>query len=265
MGIKKSLENPIKSDRRKLSELSIFISDIHLGSKFCNSKDLYEFLKTKSPNFLYIIGDLIDGWKWKARWYWSIYNWYVLAEFIRMQAQGTKVIYLTGNHDEFLRKIKRKHKRFHGIDIKDEVIHKTVDGRRILIIHGDKFDKITNNYKTRWISNLGDFLYDICCWGSSKIDILLEKLKFKQLSLSYIFKKKVKEFLVTLHKFEDKLSKYAIEKGCNGVICGHIHIPALVTLPNNIIYGNCGSWIKGEVSSAIIEYVDGKLELWIGK
>lgn len=245
---------------------SVFISDVHLGSQFANTKALIEFLtwlKEERPDRIYIVGDFIDGWKLKRNWLWTDDSNRIIRKLLGFVKRGTEVYYLAGNHDEFLRHfIEDFHELdFGGIHIREDFVHECVDGRRLLVVHGDSFDA-TIRYAmkyARWICYLGDVGYDLMIRVNSVVNWFRKHLGMSYWSLSKAIKHKVKQATSYIGGFETILADYAEEKKCEGVVCGHIHHPAIKKI-QNIDYYNCGDWV--ETCSAIIEYRDGRIELY---
>jgi UDP-2,3-diacylglucosamine pyrophosphatase LpxH len=244
---------------------SVFISDVHLGGRFANTGLLLEFLKEireKKPENLYLVGDFIDGWKLKRNWYWDNNATLVIRKILSFVKHGTKVYYVAGNHDEFLRTfISDFHLDLGNIYIADEFIHIAPDGSKNLVIHGDRFDtaiRFMMKY-AKWLCTLGDIGYGLLIRLNSAVNWFRRQFGFPYWSLSKAVKSSVKTAGNFVGGFETLLADYAKERECAGVICGHIHTPALKSL-NGINYYNCGDWV--ESCSAIMEYHDGKYELY---
>lgn len=244
---------------------SVFISDVHLGGRFANTGLLLEFLKDireKKPENLYLVGDFIDGWKLKRNWYWDNNATLVIRKILSFVKHGTKVYYVAGNHDEFLRTfISDFHLDLGNIYIADEFIHIAPDGSKNLVIHGDRFDtaiRFMMKY-AKWLCTLGDIGYGLLIRLNSAVNWCRRQFGFPYWSLSKAVKSSVKTAGNFVGGFETLLADYAKERECAGVICGHIHTPALKPL-NGINYYNCGDWV--ESCSAILEYQDGKYELY---
>jgi UDP-2,3-diacylglucosamine pyrophosphatase LpxH len=225
---------------------ALFISDVHLGSRGCNAAPLYEVLKQYNPTYLFIVGDFIDGWLLSKRFYWKPEFTRVIQRILKMASQGTQVIYVTGNHDEFLREYTPL--QLDNIHIVDEYIFKNY-----LITHGDKYDGII---QMKWLGVLGSYGYEIAIF----IDRTLKRLGYKK-SLSKLLKDKVKEAVKFVTNFERQLGYQAFERGCDGVICGHIHKPVynkLTIKDSPITYINCGDWIE---NNSYVHYGDGGFSL----
>lgn len=234
---------------------SIFISDLHLGSKYARVKDLIQFLKDNDCDTLYLIGDIIDGWELRRRWYWnSDYN-LLLQKLLRKSRKGMKIIYITGNHDEFLRDLGNS-LNFGNIEITNQIIHISPNGKKYLIIHGDIFDGILSSMP--FISHIGNFMYEVILKINSVFNKIRSWFGMEYWSLSHYLKVNTKEVVKHCFKFENALVEAAIHNNVDGVICGHIHYPCQKVI-NGIEYHNTGCWI--ELATSIVEYDDGRLEL----
>jgi UDP-2,3-diacylglucosamine pyrophosphatase LpxH len=208
---------------------ALFISDVHLGSKGSNADKLLETLKQYKPKYLFIVGDFIDGWLLKKRHYWTQDYTNVIRKILSYSKRGTKVIYITGNHDDFLRHYTPTDLGL-NILIVDEYIWKDY-----YITHGDLYDGVVN---LKWLAHLGSFGYELAIG----IDRLMKKLGYKK-SLSKWAKDSVKQAVKFITSFEDQLAYQAHKRNCKGVICGHIHKPEDKMI-DNIHYLNCGDWIE---------------------
>lgn len=235
---------------------SIFISDTHLGTKHSRVSDLIEFLKENESDFLYIVGDFIDGWALRKKWYWDEQHNLLIQKILRRTRKGCKVIYLSGNHDEFLRKFELTNQSFGGVEIVNDCVHTCVNGKRYLVIHGDKFDGILNNLS--FISKLGSRLYEYILNLNLLFNYWRRRLGMEYYSLSHKIKTNVKEALAYATKYEDALVMEAISHEVDGVICGHSHFPAQKSI-GGVEYHNCGCWV--EMATCIVEHFDGRMEL----
>jgi UDP-2,3-diacylglucosamine pyrophosphatase LpxH len=226
-----------------------------MGSKYSRIKELLDFLKDNECETLYLVGDIIDGWSLGRRWYWNDdYNLFI-QKLLRRSRKGTKIIYLPGNHDEFLRKFGDS-LNLGNIEIKNEVIHISPNGKKYLVIHGDVFDGILSSMK--FISYIGSFIYDVIIEMNSILNKIRSWFGKDYWSLSHYLKVNTKEAVKFCVKFEKALVTIAKSKGADGVICGHVHFPCQKTI-DGIEYHNTGCWI--ELATAIVEHYDGKLEL----
>lgn len=208
---------------------ALFISDVHLGSKGSNADDLLKMLKEYEPEYLFIVGDFIDGWLLKKRHYWTQDFTNVIRKILSYSKNGTKVVYVTGNHDDFLRHY-TPISFSENIQIVDEFIWNSY-----YIVHGDQFDGIV---KMKWLGVLGSWGYEAAIW----IDRILKRLGYKR-SLSKFLKKNVKDAIKFVTDFEKQAAYQAKIRNCHGVIVGHIHTPVDIHI-NDIHYLNCGDWIE---------------------
>lgn len=234
---------------------SIFISDVHLGTKHARVEKLIDFLKDNESDNLFLVGDIIDGWALRRKWLWDKNCNTLIQKILRKSRKGTRVVYLPGNHDEFLREFLSMGD-FGDIELKDEHIHETANGKTYLIIHGDKFDGMLNSWSI--ISKLGSWLYDVILDLNHWFNKLRRRLGLNYWSLSYFLKSNAKKAVEYCCKFEDALVFEAKRNGVDGVICGHIHNPSQKMM-DDIEYHNTGCWV--EMATAIVELEDGTLKL----
>jgi UDP-2,3-diacylglucosamine pyrophosphatase LpxH len=237
---------------------TLFLSDIHLGSKGCQADQLLDFLRYYDANIIYLVGDIVDGWQLKSGWYWPQSHNDVVQKLLRKARKGARMIYIPGNHDEFLRDYYGTH--FGGIEVVEDAIHVAADGTPYLVIHGDMFDIVIRH--ARWLALLGDKAYDFAIWINTYFNALRRALGFTYWSLSQWAKLKVKNAVNFIGAFESALAGEARRRGVKGVICGHIH-HAVVSRQGSFSYINCGDWI--ESCTAVIEHFDGSFELikWV--
>lgn len=233
---------------------TLFLSDIHLGTAGCQAGIVLEFLKRYDADTIYLVGDIVDGWRLRKGWYWPQAHNDVVQKLLRKVRKGTRLIYLPGNHDEFFRDYLGSN--FGGIEICDQHLHETADGRRFLVIHGDRFDVVVVN--ARWLAHLGDWAYDTAISVNTVVSYVRRKLGLPYWSLSAWAKLKVKRAVNYVGDFERYLSEEARKEGADGVICGHIHHAVMHDL-NGVRYINTGDWV--ESCTAVIEHRSGELEL----
>lgn len=233
---------------------TLFISDVHLGTRGCQAGPLLSFLKAHEAETIYLIGDIIDGWRLKATWHWPQLHNDVVQKVLRQARKGVRVIYVPGNHDEFLRDYVGSN--FGGVEIVEEAIHETADGRRILILHGDKFDDVVRNMK--WLAHLGDAAYDFAIFLNRHISWVRRRLGLPYWSFSAYAKQKVKRAVAFISAFEEAVAMDAARHRVDAVMCGHIHQPAMHQL-GALQYLNTGDWV--ESCTAIVETHEGVLEL----
>lgn len=235
---------------------TVFISDIHLGSKHSRASELLAYLKQVEPRSLYLVGDVIDGWKLKRRFHWQPVYDELLARILEMARHGTRVYYTPGNHDDFLRSwpMVEELQRRHVLEIRDSFVHETGVGERFLVVHGDRFDSIETGAK--WICNAADVAYNGLLAANSLLSRVMRWSDLRRYAFSRRIKQQTKRFVKFVSHYESKLMDFAEEQGCVGVICGHVHTPALYER-NGIAYCNTGDWIEN--CSALVEYEDGRL------
>lgn len=232
---------------------TLFISDVHLGCRYARVEPLLDLLNRHDPDYVYIVGDFIDGWRLRKRWHWEpIYN-AILSRLFEMSEAGSKIRYAPGNHDDFLRDF---HFNFGFVEISDEFIHACPRGRRFLVTHGDKFDQVET--KGKWLSVLGSFAYDSLCWLNQRVNDWRRYFKLRGLPLAAMVKKRVKAAVTFVSDFETNLVNHARDLNCQGVVCGHIHTPA-IDQRGDVMYCNTGDWIEN--ATALVEYEDGRLEI----
>jgi len=235
---------------------SIFVSDIHLGSKDSKAELLLNFLKHNTANTYYLIGDIIDLWKIKQnKWRWKKSHTDVIRKFLKISKQS-RVIFITGNHDEAIRPYISHGINFGKVEFVNKTDHVSVNGQRYLVIHGDLFDGITKI--APWLSFLGDKAYDLLLSLNSNYNWIRHKLGFGYWSFSKALKKKVKGAVDFIFKFEENITEYCNRKFYDGVICGHIHNAEIKTI-NGIEYLNSGDWV--ESCTALVEHFDGSFEI----
>lgn len=237
---------------------TICISDVHLGTKDCQADLLSNFLKHHTCENLFLIGDIIDGWKVQQnKWRWKQSHTNVIRRILGYSKRGVKVTYVTGNHDEFLRPFVRQFSLGNNIVICNYAEYRDTDGNMLLITHGDMFDGITR--LAPWLGFLGDKAYDFVLWINTKFNYLRHKMGFGYWSLSQYLKHKVKKSIDFVFKFEKTIADYCANRGYDGVICGHIHTPEIKHMPNGTLYMNDGDWV--ESCSALVEHYDGRWEI----
>jgi len=233
---------------------AVFISDIHLGTPGCQADALLEFLKRDTCDQLYLVGDIIDGWALRRRWYWPQAHNDVIQKLLRKARKGCQVIYVPGNHDEFARQFVNHH--FGGIEVLEEAVHLTVDGRKLWIVHGDYFDAVVRCAK--WLAYLGDHAYELALKLNRYLNRFRARLGLPYWSLSAYLKMRVKKALNYVTDFERAVAHEAQRRGFQGVVCGHIHHPEIRDI-DGVTYFNDGDWV--ESLSALVEHVDGRFEL----
>jgi UDP-2,3-diacylglucosamine pyrophosphatase LpxH len=247
------LDHPDADSKRKVS--AIFVSDLHLGTRSSQDQRFLDFLKAYDTSTLYLVGDLIDGWRLKrSGWFWPQGHNDVLQKLLRKARKGTKIVYIPGNHDEFLRNFLGL--KFGGVKIVDRIIHTTVLGKRFLVLHGDQFDMVVRH--AVWLASVGDVLYDLALWLNRQINAVRRRLGFTYWSLSAWAKYRVKQAVNYMGRFEEVLVAEARREGVDGIVCGHIHHAAIEQY-DGITYLNSGDWV--ESCTAVIEHLDGRFEI----
>jgi len=233
---------------------TLFLSDIHLGTRGCQAELLLDFLRHHEAATIYLVGDIIDGWRLKKNWYWPQTHNDVVQKILRKGRKGATIIYLPGNHDEFLRGYLGTH--FGGVEVTDSCVHETADGKRLLIIHGDQFDVVVRH--ARWLALLGDWAYVTTLAANTWVNVMRRRLGLTYWSLSAWAKLKVKNAVSFIGQFEQALASEAKRRGADGVICGHIHHPAIHDT-HGTRYINTGDWV--ESCSAVGETEEGEFVL----
>ncbi len=233
---------------------TVWISDTHLGTRGCKADYLLDFLKHSTCERLYLVGDIIDGWRLKRSWYWNATQTEVLQEVLRKSRAGCSVVYVPGNHDEVLRDYLGL--ALGDVVVQDEVIHETADGRRFLVLHGDQFDGVVRYAK--WLALLGDWAYNFLLWLNDKFNIVRRRVGLPYWSLSAFIKHKVKNAVEFISCFERAVAQEARKRKADGVICGHIHHPEIREI-DGILYCNDGDWV--ESCTALAEDWDGQLQI----
>jgi UDP-2,3-diacylglucosamine pyrophosphatase LpxH len=233
---------------------AVFISDLHLGTPGCQADALLDFLKSHTSDYLYLVGDIIDGWQLRRKWYWPQAHNDVVQKILRRVRKGCHVVYVPGNHDEFARDFVDQH--FGGIEVLEETSHTMLDGRRFWLVHGDYFDAVVKYAK--WLAYLGDNLYELALRLNRHFNRVRRYMGLPYWSLSAYLKSKVKKALNFVTDFENAVAHEAHKRGYQGVVCGHIHRAEIRTI-EGVLYCNDGDWVESR--SALVEHVDGRLEL----
>jgi UDP-2,3-diacylglucosamine pyrophosphatase LpxH len=233
---------------------TVWISDIHLGTPGCQADALLDFLRHTDCDTLYLVGDIVDGWQLRRNWYWPQAHNDVLQKLLRKARKGTRVIYVPGNHDEFARSYLGHN--FGGIDVAEEWIHTTADGRRLWVTHGDFFDGVVQCAK--WLALVGDWAYTLTLRLNVQFNRLRARLGLPYWSLSNYLKQRVKRAVSYVSDFASALAREARIRGMDGVVCGHIHHAEMRDI-DGILYANDGDWV--ESLTALCEHPDGRLEI----
>ncbi|MEM1107207.1 MAG: UDP-2,3-diacylglucosamine diphosphatase [Planctomycetota bacterium] len=245
---------------------TVFISDTHLGSRGCQAAALSRFIKYVRCDRLYLVGDIVDMWRLKQRWYWPGEHNNVLRRILNQTKHHTDVVLVPGNHDEAARQF--LHSDFGGIRVLPYAVHVTADDRRLLVIHGDQFDLVVKH--SRFVSMLGGKAYEGLIAFNRRYNSARRALGLPYQSLSKTIKGKVKSACMFISRFEETLAREAERRGLDGVVCGHIHEPAPApgsqgngknaeNSSGGTAYYNCGDWV--ESCTALVEHHDGRMEV----
>lgn len=238
---------------------SLFVSDVHLGCHYSYAREFLQFLTVIEPESLYLVGDIIDGRKLKKRWRWPELYSKILSRIAELGKNGTRIIYTPGNHDAFLRDLMVQLPaglRLPEIEFVEECIHITEDGRRMLVIHGDQFDR--HEAASGIVSRSTAKIYDWLLWGNRRWHQWMMPGNGDRNRVSRAFKNRFRRLQQFFGHFQESVSNYARSKGCDGAICGHIHLPKIVQ-NDNFTYVNTGDWV--EHCSALVENQHGMLAL----
>ena len=235
---------------------TVFISDVHLGTRGCRADFLAGFLREIRCEHLYLVGDILDGWRLRKSWYWDAAHDEVLRLILRHARGGARVTYIPGNHDEMFRAWLPLELEVAGIRLRAEDAHVTADGRRLLIMHGDAFDSVVRY--ARFLALLGDGAYRAALVANRWFNLARRRLGYPYWSLSSWLKRQVKGAVKAMDRFEAALAGTARERGFDGVVCGHIHHAEMRDL-GGVLYLNCGDWV--ESCTALVEHQDGRIEL----
>jgi UDP-2,3-diacylglucosamine pyrophosphatase LpxH len=233
---------------------SIWISDVHLGTKGCKAEYLLDFLKHTESDHLYLAGDIVDGWRLKRSWYWPQAHNDVVQKILRKARKGTRVVFIPGNHDEFARDYVEL--TFGDIEVMEDAIHETADGKRLLTLHGDLFDGVVKYAK--WLALLGDGAYTLALKVNQWFNAVRRWMGLPYWSLSAYLKHKVKNAVQYMDKYEETMACEARRREVDGIVCGHIHKAELRDLAG-VVYANSGDWV--ESCTALVEHRDGRLEV----
>jgi UDP-2,3-diacylglucosamine pyrophosphatase LpxH len=244
-------EAPV-TERRRFR--TIWISDIHLGTRGCNAQMLIDFLDHTDSETIYLVGDIIDGWRMKKRFYWPAAHNDVVWRIMKRAKRGTRVVYIPGNHDEMFRQFTGLN--FGGVEIRRKAIHETADGRKLLVLHGDEFDAIMLAH--RWLAFVGDAAYVTLMKLNTVVNAVRQRLGLPYWSLSKVAKHKVKNAVEFIGRFEEVVAHEAGTRGVDGVVCGHIHTAEHRRI-GNVDYYNDGDWVEG--CTALVEHFDGRMEI----
>ena len=242
------------STRPPLRVRSAWISDLHLGTPGCQAAALLDFLRHLECDTLFLVGDIIDGWQLRRSWHWPQAHNDVVQKLLRKARKGVRVVLVPGNHDEFARRYVGH--TFGGVEVVDEWLHRTADGRLLWVTHGDLFDGVIQC--ARWLALVGDTLYSFTLRLNRSLNSLRARLGLPYWSLSKFLKHKVRRAVSYVADFEAAVANEARRRGVDGVVCGHIHRAELREI-GGILYANDGDWV--ESLTALVEHADGRLEV----
>ncbi len=245
---------PPQDDGATIRCRTVWISDLHLGTPGCQALALLEFLRQVECETLYLVGDIIDGWQLRRNWYWPQSHNDVVQKILRKARKGTRVVFVPGNHDEFARRYVEHN--FGGVDVVDEAVHITADGRHLWVTHGDHFDGVIQCAK--WLAYVGDWAYERTLQVNSWFNRARARMGLPYWSLSKYLKGRVKRAVSYIGDFEAAVAREARQRGLHGVVCGHIH-HAEIREVDGVLYCNDGDWV--ESLTALIEHPDGRLEI----
>ena len=242
-------------EKQKKRWKTIWVSDLHMGSIACNAARFMDFLRTNDAETWYLVGDIIDGWELKR----SMANWKgvhndIIQKLLRKARKGSRIVYIVGNHDEFLYPFVGLH--FGNIEIKEQEIYVSVNGFKIMVIHGHQFDVFVGKY--RWIGKIGGFLHHWLLKIGHVSNVVRKLVGLDRRSLSSVIKRRTKHVMGYISNYENILTNWAKEMDCDGIVCGHIH-HGVIREKDRFTYMNDGDWQEG--ASCLAEGYDGKIEL----
>lgn len=233
---------------------TIWISDIHLGTKGCNARMLIDFLDSTDSETMYLVGDIIDGWRLKKKLYWPTEHNDIVWRILKRAKRGTRIVYIPGNHDEMFRQFAGLN--FGGVEIRRAAVHETADGRTLMVLHGDEFDAIMLAH--RWLAVVGDAAYHVLMEANRWVNAIRTRLGLPYWSLSKTAKHKVKNAVEFISRYEEIVARAAAERKVDGVVCGHIHTAEMRDF-DGVAYYNDGDWVEG--CTALVEHFDGRMEI----
>lgn len=243
-----------KAFRPKRKFRTVWISDIHLGTRGCNAALLVDFLRSIECQTLYLVGDIVDGWQLRKGWFWPDAHNEVVRRVLKMAHRGTRVVFVVGNHDEVLRDYAGL--SFGGVELVLEAVHVTADGRQLLVTHGDSFDSVV--LYARWLAFLGDKAYSLLLRLNILVNAVRRRLKQPYWSLAAHMKRKVKNAVQYVCNYEEALASEARSRGLDGIVCGHIHCAEIRQI-GDITYYNDGDWV--ESCTALVEANEGAIRI----
>ncbi len=247
-------QRPAAKEVHRKKYRTVWISDVHLGTRGCAADMLIDFLDHVDSETMYLVGDIIDGWRLKKKFYWPPEHNDIVWRILKRARRGTRIVYIPGNHDEMFRQFTGLN--FGGVEIKRAAFHDTADGRRLLVLHGDEFDTIMLAH--RWLAFVGDTAYSVMMRLNHVTNKVRNRLGLPYWSLSKAAKHKVKNAVEFISRFEELVARAAQQRGVDGVVAGHIHT-AEFRLIDGVEYYNDGDWVEG--CTALVEHFDGRMEI----
>ncbi|AWV20412.1 UDP-2,3-diacylglucosamine hydrolase (plasmid) [Roseomonas mucosa] len=233
---------------------TVFLSDLHLGLRASRADLLLDFLGDMDCGRIVLVGDIVDGWRLRKSWYWDAHHDEVIRLLLRKAREGVEILYIPGNHDEMFRDWVGL--EVAGIHLVQQAEHVTADGRRLLVMHGDEFDSVVRYWPL--LAHLGDWAYDAALLLNRWFNTTRRRMGYPYWSLSQWLKRRVKEAVKAIDRFEESLAHEALRGGYDGVICGHIHHAEMRDI-GGVTYMNTGDWV--ESCTALVEHPDGRFEL----
>ncbi|MDT8333971.1 UDP-2,3-diacylglucosamine diphosphatase [Roseomonas gilardii] len=233
---------------------TVFLSDLHLGLRASRADLLLDFLEGTDCGRIVLVGDIVDGWRLRKSWFWDRSHDEVIRLLLRRAREGVEILYIPGNHDEMFRDWVGL--EIAGIRLAQQAEHVTADGRRLLVMHGDEFDSVVRYWPL--LAHLGDWAYDAALLLNRWFNTARRRMGYPYWSLSQWLKRRVKEAVKAIDRFEESLAHEALRGGYDGVICGHIHHAEMRDI-GGVVYMNTGDWV--ESCTALVEHPDGRFEL----
>lgn len=234
---------------------SIFISDVHLGSRDSRANELLQFLAAVEVDYLFLVGDIIDFWSLRKSFYWPQSHNDVVRAILGKAREGARVIYVPGNHDEEMREFCGS--VFGNLEIRRKYVHSTADGRELMVMHGDEFDAAVKC--SPWLARLGGGAYDLAMRLNRTVNAIRHSLKLPYWSFANYLKLRLKNAVRYVDAFERAAAQAAAQRNLHGIVCGHIHRAGMRTI-DGVLYCNDGDWV--ESCTALVEDMNGRLAVW---
>ena len=233
---------------------SVFISDVHLGSRDCRAGELLQFLSSIEVDYLFLVGDIIDFWSLRRNFYWPQQHNEVVRAILGKARDGARVIYVPGNHDSDMREFCGA--VFGNLEIRRKYVHSTADGRELLVMHGDEFDAAVKC--SRWLTRLGGGAYDLAMWLNRGVNSVRRACGMPYWSFANYLKLRLKNAVRYVEAYEHAAAHAAMQRRLHGIVCGHIHRPGIRHI-DGVLYCNDGDWVEN--CSALIEDMAGRLSI----